>query len=240
MKKNNSKKKTRHPIEAAIIAHIARYGVTTAEALLAVEMKGVQEIKQAEERLRAMVRKGDLVEHRQLPDEPCFTFSSQAHMEAKACGFPSALRIRSLDSLARAYALLAFCCLGPQQRKLLTTTELAAHVSGLRQPAQRRSYYLSREDNQLRLGFIRVDAGGHGRWDRIAHKACDDMRKHLAIASLRPLIDKHEFEICVLTALPDKTKKIETLLAEQQKQLPVAYRVVSVPQLINFLRPRPD
>ncbi len=240
MKKNNSKKKMRHPIEVAIIAHIARYGVTTAAALVAVEMKGVQDLKQAQDRLCAMVRKGGLVEHRQLPGEPCFTLSSQAHMEVKVSGFPSALRIRSLDSLARAYALLAFCCLEPQQRKLLTTTELAAHVSGLGQPAQRRSYYLSREDNQLRLGFIRVDAGGHGRWDRIAHKACDDMRKHLAMASLCPLIDKHEFEICVITALPDKAKNIDALLSEHQKQLPVACRVVSIPHLINFLRPRPD
>ena len=240
MKHNTPGKRHWHPIEAAIIGHIGRYGVTTAAALVAVGMKGVRDIEQARDRLCALERKGDLVRHDQIAQAPCFSLSQSAFAQARLLHTLKPLPIRSLDALARAYALLAVCCLQQEQRTLVTAKEVSAHIPEIRLPDQRRCYYLSREANQLRLGFVRVDSGGRGRWDRIAQKACDDMRKHLAMPSLSSLIDHRQFEVCVVTALASKARRIDELLSGRQQQLPVAYRVVSIPNLINFVRPRPD
>jgi hypothetical protein len=240
MKKQTKTTRPWHPIEAAIVAHVARYGVTTAAALFALGLKGVKDHEQACERLSALVRKGDLVRHQVAADEACFSLSTAAVARTKELGVQAPVEVRSADSLTRAYALLAACCLQQEKRKLLTNTELTAHFPDLRSDSQLTRYYLSREAEQIRLGFVRIDRGGRGRWDRIVRKACDDMRKHLSVLSLRPMIGKQQFEICIVTALPCKAKKIDALLREQQKLLNVPYRVISIPRLINFIRPPPD
>lgn len=229
-----------HPIEAAIALHVARYGVTTAAALCALGMKGVKDTKQADDRLSALARRGDLVRHKQLVNEDCYSLSPAAVARTKVLGFSSPSEVRSSHSLIRSYALLAVCCLQDERRKLLTNAELTTHFPDLRSLGPQASYYLAREAEQIRLGYVRIDRGGHGRWDRITRKASDDMRKHLSIRSLLPMIARRQFEICVVTALPCKAKKIDELLSAHQTLLNVPYRVISIPSLINFIRPLPE
>ncbi len=160
--------------------------------------------------------------------------------KTKRLGFDAPVKVQTHDSFARAYALMSVCCARDENRKLLTPAELSQHFPGLGQSSHLPSYYLVRQSGQVQLGFVRLDRGGRGRWDRIARKTCDDMRKHLSHDWLRPLIDRGQFEICVVTALPSKAERIDELLKAKQSLLPVPYRVVTIPPLIHFIRPQPD
>jgi len=240
MKKHSKTDRPWHPIEAAIVTHVARYGIATGAALFAAGMKGVQDTKQASDRLSALVRRGDLVRHLLPTGDDGFTLSPVGSEKTKRLGFESPIEVQTPDSLMRAYALMSVCCHQDEQKKLLTPAELTKIFPGLEQRSQQASYYLVREAGQVKLGFVRIDRGGRGRWDRIAHKACDDMRKHLSIHSLHPLIARSQFEICVVTALPSKAARIAELLKAKQPLLHVPFRVIAIPNLINFIRPLPD
>lgn len=228
-----------HPIEMAIVMQVARYGLATAAALYEAKVKGVKDRQQAENRLSALARRGDLVPHQLPTGEMGFTLSPSSSEKAKRLGFDAPVKIQSPDSFARAYALMSVCCDRHENKKLLTPTELSQHFPVLGRSCHRPSYYLVRESGQVQLGFVRLDRGGRGRWDRIARKTCDDMRKHLSHDWLRPLIDLGQFEICVVTALASKAARIDELLKAKQSLLPVPYRVVTIPPLIHFIRPQP-
>jgi len=240
MKKHSPTSRPWHPIEAAIVTQVARYGIATGSALCAAGIKGVKDTQQASDRLSALARRGDLIQHQLPTGDDGFTLSPIGSEKTKDLGFESPIEVHTPDALMRAYALMSVCCHQNEQKKLLTPAELAKHFPGLRQHNQQASYYLVRDADQVKLGFVRIDCAGRGRWDRIAHKACADMRKHLSVRSLHPLFARGQFEICVVTPLPSKAARIDELLKAKQSLLHVPYRVIAIPHLINFIRPQPN
>lgn len=229
-----------HPIEEAIIEHIDRYGLSTAIAAHAAGVKGLQSPMIAAQRLEALVRHGDL-QHQPMP----------LPVTAYALSPRSRSRLgRSVDSrsgtapstrvLTERYAVLAFCCLQANQRIKLTPVELQQRFADLYRPGRAHRYYFTREGKRPRLGFLRVDSGSFGRWDRIAASFADDLRHHLSMALVRRLLDEQSFELTLITALPIKAQRIEQLMAQYRSVLPAPVRIVAIPELVNFIRPAPD
>jgi hypothetical protein len=101
-------------------------------------------------------------------------------------------------------------------------------------------YYLSNSGATPRLGFLRVDVGHHGRWDRIIAKVSDDIRWHLSLPVITELLRNDAFEISVITALPDQAHRIHEALSLQQEVLPIPVHCVAMPELVNLIRPAPD
>jgi hypothetical protein len=132
-------------------------------------------------------------------------------------------------------AMLTFCCLTEHQRTVLTQDELHRLVPHARHASYRAPYYLDRFEDTPRLGFLRVDIGGRGRWDRIIAKCLHDIYEHAQSAAWQPLIQQQQFEITVVTALAQKADRIRSLLAEQAPQLPVPLRIVALPNLFHLM-----
>jgi hypothetical protein len=110
----------------------------------------------------------------------------------------------------------------------------------LYRPARADHYYLTHEYTTPCLGFLRIDCGNVGRWDRIIAKASDDLRTHLSIPLVRTLLDAQAFELTIITPLPQKARHIQAAMEERRGALPVPVRCVAMPELINLIRPSPD
>ncbi len=231
---------TRHPIEQAIIEHIVRYSMTTAEASHRAGVRGMTDAAVAESRLRALQRRGELCCLPLTTRMQCFVLSANARTTT---GELTASKSQWLDSpraRMERYAFLAFACLGSAIRTKLLHAELRERFADLFRPQTAHHYYVTNEFAVARLGFLRIDSSTHGRWDRIVAKACDDMRRHLSIPLVRTLLDSDAFELTVLTALPAKAERIAEAIGTKREALPIPYRVIAVPELINLIRPAPD
>jgi hypothetical protein len=136
----------------------------------------------------------------------------------------------------RHFARLAFCCLSSTPRLGLTRTELVARVEGLALPSSPSAYYVEAD----RIGFLRVDVGGPGRWDRILAKALEDAREHAQDPAWRPWIDAKLFEITILTALPQKAERLYRALAVLDQSPSATIRVTALPELLYLIAPPPS
>ncbi len=140
----------------------------------------------------------------------------------------------------RNYAMLSFCCLGKHRRQRLTSEELQRHLPGLVRPGLPLNYYLDRAAAEARLGFLRVDTGGRGRWDRILEKARADMKTHWGTRELRGFIERGLFEITIITALPQKATRLREALDSWTDGRKALIRICICPDLINLIAPPPS
>ena len=99
------------------------------------------------------------------------------------------------------------------------------------------NYYVDLSQDQPKLGFLRVDTGGHGRWDRVVSKALDDMRKHRLEPAFARFIKRNALEIRVVTALPQKADRICRALTDKSTSLTRSIQVSVVPELLNLIAP---
>lgn len=229
-----------HPIEEAIIEHIDRYGLSTVIAAHAAGVKGMNSPVIAAQRLEALMRRGDL-QHQPLPlPVTAYALSPRSRSRLGRSEDSRSSTAPSTRVLTERYAVLAFCCLQAQQRMKLTPQELQQRFADLYRPGRAHRYYFTREGERPRLGFLRVDSGSFGRWDRIAASFADDLRHHLSMALVRRLLDEQSFELTLITALPIKAQRIEQLMAQYRSVLPAPVRIVAIPELVNFIRPAPD
>lgn len=137
----------------------------------------------------------------------------------------------------RAYAILAFCCFGDVQREKLTPQEYRDMFPELQRPGERTNYYIDTEGPRKRLGYIRVDYGGRGRWDRLISSCRDDVRKRCDKRAFREIILQGGFVITIITALEQKANRLQAALQEQQ--FPVDVRIHVVPELLELIAPGP-
>jgi hypothetical protein len=229
-----------HPIETAIIQHVERYGITTPEAAQAAEVKGMTTVPIARQRLSALVKRGELASRPLAANSTCYLLSPAAR---KRLGHPVTERSgRPLSprAIAERFAFLAFCCLREKPRTKLTAAEIKTRFTDLYRPGADSHYYVATEDDHPRLGFLRVDFGNHGRWDRIVAKVSDDLRKLFSIPLIRALLEQQAFEVTIVTSLPAKARRVEAAMADRRDVFPVPVFGVPVPELINLIRPAPD
>ena len=138
----------------------------------------------------------------------------------------------------RAYALLLFCCLADKPRHRLTTNELSQQFSVLHRPGMPGTYYF--DPNGIGcIGLARIDAGHHGRWDRVVQSVQDDISLHRKLPGFRQLIKAHRFEITVLTVLPAKADRTASVLKSLPEVKHVPVHVVAQPELLPLIHSSP-
>jgi hypothetical protein len=133
--------------------------------------------------------------------------------------------------------MLLLCCDDKSRpRKKLLKEELAAYLPGI-DLAQEISdnYYLS----EGRLGYLRVDLGGQGRWDRIAAYCARDLARHERQPALQQLIQEGYFEMTVATCTPQKARRLRQLMARRPVHELVAVDIVALSDLLNLVSPPP-
>ena len=82
------------------------------------------------------------------------------------------------------------------------------------------------------LGFLRVDMGGHGRWDRVLAKCREDARRHAAMPAVNQAIAADQFEIALVTSLPQKAERLCQALKQLSSLPAIPIRVTSIPELV--------
>ncbi len=225
-------KQRRTEIRKVILDHVGRYRMSTKKI-----MGGLPELRTRRRELRQVL--AQMCDSGELGTEALFrnqNYYFLAQERAESDG-----RVGPLSELAkiRSYAMLAFCCQSESPRERLTPEEMYKNFPELFCSGMAQSYYLDRSVAQPRLGFLRVDTGGRGRWDRIVNKVRADWEDHWAKAEWRPLIDRGEFEITLITALRQKAERIHTSLMSWSESKSSRIRIGVCPELLNLIAPPP-
>ena len=90
-----------------------------------------------------------------------------------------------------------------------------------------------------RIGYLRVDRGGYGRWDRLAGKCLDIIQTHRRIPEYRHTIENRNFELGVVTCFQNKADRTLELITEHELSDGVHVVIEVVPELLNLLHPPP-
>lgn len=157
-----------------------------------------------------------------------------------SCFVPAAIPTnRPLSEITRirALAMLNVCASGSRVRRRLNAVEFKKYFPTLHRPGLPMNYYIDLSEEQATLGFLRVDTGGCGRWDRIVAKAMGDVRKHHLEPAFAPFIKRGALEIRVVTALQQKANRISRLLSEKPTILTQSIQVSVVPEILNLIAP---
>lgn len=220
----------------AILAHIARYRLSTFVALSRLPHFADESPRHLRRLLRDC-RDAGLLSSAALHSGSRYWFLTPAG--ATRCGLDES-RSGPMSETAklRAYALLLFCCRSDRPRHRLTASELSQQFLVLHRPGMPGTYYYD-PTGKGSIGLARIDAGHHGRWDRAVQSVQDDISLHKKLPGFRQLIKAHRFEITVLTVLPAKAERTVSVLKSlpEVKQVPV--HVVAQPELLPLIHSSP-
>ena len=215
----------------SILAHIARYRLTTAAILSATNLIGEADDGEAAA-LRALAQlteKGWLQGGALCPtsdsSQACFQLTEKA---AERLGHsPEFAMPLKPEARVEAFAIAKFCAT-TNGRTLFTKQEFTERFPKLWYPGQPVRYYIEPPVNgPARLAFIKVDKDGAGRWDRLIDSCVRFLRQrtetksaatkyHAQIKSFEKLVADGRFQFTVLTALPDKKRAIELELERRR------------------------
>ena len=228
-----------------LLEHVSRYRMTTLQAAAASAFQSTTPIPVTKQRLSELVQDGLLGEAPVYRTQLYYYLMSRgadelAETDADQASSPDsrpAYGPLSEQAKIRAYAMLAFCCLSSEKRGRLTRDQFEHEMPSLYRPGMPMNYYVVRRSNLPILGYLRVDSGGHGRWDRVVRKVRQDIESHWQHPGFRALIQKEAFEIAVVTAMPVKCERIRRALDDAENRRPVPLRIAAVPQIIHLLAP---
>lgn len=216
-----------------ILEHVLRFRMTVSEALLQLSL--VDSKEKAKSTLRRLRTNGFLA------SAPLYGTRSYYHLTklaANSLGQPNA----SAKPLAEqtkldAFAMLSFCTTTTPVQQKLTLDEFKENFPELFRNGERPNYYIDTQGESTKLGYIRVDRGGYGRWDRLIARCRGDIQVRCDLPAFRELIDSDGFVFTIITALPQKRERIEDALEEES--LPCDIRVVAIPEMLELVAPMP-
>lgn len=216
------------------LGHIARYRLTTPEALRTVPPLRLATNAAALALLRALAAQGR-VGHAPLDRHGAYFFLTDSGAK-EVIGAESAHRSGPLSEPAklRAFALLAFCRLSSANRERLSADDLRRLVPGLNTAGMPSTFYAERSETTRTLGFARLDASGHGRWDRILTTVLADVRRLAGEPALRALVRGQSFEVTLVTTTHEKAERLHGTLADSDVP-PIPVRVAAVPRLLSLV-----
>ena len=216
----------------AILAHIARYRMSTFTALSRLPQFAAESPRHLRRLLRDC-REAELLSSAALHSGSRYWFLTPAG--AARCGLEES-RSGPLSETAklRAYALLLFCCLSDKPRYRLTAKELSQQFSVLHRPGMPGTYYFD-PTGKGSIGLARIDAGNQGRWDRVIESVRDDISLHQKLPGFRQLINARRFEITVLTVLPAKAERTVGVLKSLPEVKHIPVHVVALPELLPLI-----
>lgn len=227
----------------AVLEHLARYRITVLPAVQRMPAFGSFGRKRTAAVLRELCR-SRMCGHAPLYRNRRYFFLAPRGAEAVAVQSRRDERHDPHGPLSeqakiRNYAILAFCCLGGRRRQRLSAADFENCFPRLYRPGLSMSYYVDTSGPQPRLGFIRVDTGGRGRWDRVLAKCRNDLKAHYTDRGFREFIDRQAFEITLITALPQKAQRLAEALAAGRDPTTQMIRISVMPVLLNLIAPPP-
>ena len=228
----------------AIVNHVNRYRMSTWAAIQRIpecRSRGRRDLRRELAQLCRLGHLGTTALFRNLP----YYFLAYADLNVSVpnANLPNGEHRRgplSEQAKVRNYAMLSFCCLSHHKRQRLTADDFQRHFPDMYRPGTPLNYYIDTEASEPRLGFLRVDTGGHGRWDRILAKARADIDAHWMNSEVRPFIDRGLFEVTLITALPQKAMRMRRSLDESTDTRKRLLRICVCPDLINLIAPPPS
>ncbi len=218
-------------LASSVLNHVARYRLTTTDALENLEPAEPATRKQKHDALKHCTRMGWLGSDWLIRGQRYWYLTGAVEklgIDAKRYG------PLSEPAKLRAYAMLRFCCEQNSVRHKLTRIEMAKHFPELDRSGLPDRYYFNTE-NKGRLGLVRYDFGHHGRWDRVVEATKRDIRNHLIEPGIRHLILADRFEISILTALPQKAQRLRAVLETHSLSLRIPIGVYDFPQLVPLI-----
>lgn len=211
-----------------ILDHVARYRITTPEAvhLRIFEGKDIETAKSALKRLN----------HGYLRSRPLWgrrRYYQLSSVSATTLGEPDeATRPFGTTALPTRYAVLAFCCLHPgKERTRLRPAEFEQMFPDLAD-LRFNDTYIDTHGKRPELGRVIVDLGGD--YLRFLRKVHEYARRDMAHTGFRQMARAGAFVLTLVTA--EETKREALVDALERRPLPLRCRVVTVPEMINFPR----
>ena len=179
-----------------------------------------------------------LTETSLYPGRSCFYLTSKGidAIGTSVIGRRMDDRPLSEESKIRRFAMLSFCCLGTTPRMRLSPAILQDTFPTLDATSLTAGHYVQATTERV-IGFLRVDMGGKGRWDRVLAKCAEDARGFANNPTWRERVAAGGFEITVATALPQKAERLSRALLESPPSLPI--RIAVIPDLLNLIAPPP-
>lgn len=214
----------------AILDHLARYRLSIFAAVAKLPVFAAARPRQVKDALKECQRQS-LIGSAPLHHGARYWYLDT--LGAQACGLDGDRNGPLAESpKIRALAILRFCCLSDHPRHRLTVAELSRAFPKIARHGLPASYYFDPE-GPGRLGMIRVDAGGRGRWDRVVQSVRADIDRHSCTPGFEPLVQAGRFEITVVTVVRKKAARIIESLALRPHPVPV--RVVAIPELLPLV-----
>lgn len=217
--------------DVEILGHIRRFRMTTSDVLHRLFFKGneIDAVKSWVRRLRDAdyLQTADLITPRKylyLRPKAVRKLYGESGKMAKALG---------VFALARQFGILSFCCLGETAHRKLTVFEFKDMFPSLADNSLPKDfYYVDKSGATQRLGFIYVDHGCAN--ERIYQRYRHIVAQRYRIAAWRQeVIEPDRFTVAIVTAKPEKKKRIEEVFAERKPMVP--YCVEAVPDLIHLV-----
>lgn len=221
--------------DLAILEHVFRYRMTVVDALVKLDFFDEKSPYAAKNVLRRL-RNGGYLNSAPLFGTRRYYYLTPAAVhvigqsEAIARPLPEQTKID-------AFGILVYCCCRLPQQEKLTLAEFQNGFSNLFRRGERPNYYIDSTEEIRRLGFIRVDRGGFGRWDRLINRCRDDVAKRCDLPAFRALIDQGGFVFTLLTSLPQKAERIVEAVCDQG--FPCEFRVEAIPEMLELVAPAP-
>lgn len=216
-----------------VIEHVYRYRLTVPEAL------ACQGFADSPEKAKNLLRR--LRSRGYLNSCPLYGTRNYHHLTkvaANIIGKPeSAARPLAEQTKLDSFAMLSFCAMREPFQHKLTLDEFKENFPQLFRNGERPNYYVHTSDGKTKLGYIRVDRGGLGRWDRLLNRCRGDISTRSELPEFRRLIDSGGFVFTLITALPQKRQKLEAALDESP--FPCPFNIVAIPDLLELVAPLP-
>jgi hypothetical protein len=234
MSGNHFQKQWPEAAAISLLAHVARYRLTVFSAL-----KGLPELSnlspgQVSSALRACQRER-LIDSAPLHQGARYWFLTRNGAPAAGISEEHSGPLSEPAKL-RAFAMLHFCCLANTSRYRLTAADIKRGFPALYRPGMPNGYYFDPADDG-RIGLLRIDAAGPGRWDRVLQSLRNDIGLHWIHPEFRQLADARRFQITLLTVLPQKASRLRQAIAELRDARRVPVEVAAMPELLPLVMP---
>lgn len=220
------------PLLATLLGHIARYRLSTFEAMsrvLRAEDGGPRN-------LRRLLHKGEddgVINSEVLHAGLRYWFLTSKG--AELLGIDSS-RSGPLSETAKikAYAMLLFCCMSDIPRHRLLPSEMRGNGVSLFRPGMPSTYCFDPSEKG-RITLVRVDAGRNGRWDRIVQSVKEDRAEHTRFPQFRYFIEARRFDITILTVLSTKAERIANAVKAELSDEEIPVRAIALKQLLPLV-----
>lgn len=217
--------------DQAILAHVARYRLTTLETvhhLFFPEASSQEAAKTVLRRLRGT----------HLQSRPLYlrrVYYQLTAVAAQALGEPEEIaKPLGPQALPRAYSVLAYCCHGPAERPRLTRAEFAERYPALAAAVPYNDFTMEPSaEGPQRLVRLLVDLGGAHQ--RLVRKCVGIIRKGHSTPALNEMLAANTFQLTILTAEVTKAQAIGRSLQAHPALRGRTVRVAVVPEVGHLL-----